>query len=55
MDVQGTPGLQACLPPALIALHNVIHIHDPDEIDTMLHPGDIDIEATGSLATELPG
>ena len=46
--------VQAHLPPALAALHNFIHIHDPDEIDDMLHPDDVDIEATGSLATELP-
>ena len=24
--------LQACLPPALAALHNFIHKHDPDDI-----------------------
>ena len=46
--------IQAHLLPALAALHNFIHIHDPDEIDNILCTDDVDIEATGSLTTELP-
>ena len=45
--------IQAHLLPALAALHNFIHIHDPDGINNMLHPDDVDVEATSSLATEL--
>ena len=42
--------VQAHLPPALAALHNFfIHIHDPDEIDDMLCPDGVDVEATSSL------
>ena len=47
--------IQARLPPALAALHNFIRIHDPDEIVDILPPDNVDIEATGALATELPG
>ena len=47
--------IQACLPPALAALHNFIRIHDPDEIVDILPPDNVDIEATGALAMELPG
>ena len=46
--------IQAHLPPALSALHNFIHIHDPDEIANMLCTINVDIDATGSLATKLP-
>ena len=47
--------IQARLPPALATLHNFICIHDPDEIIDILPPDNVDIEATGALATELPG
>ena len=47
--------IQARLPPALAALHNFIRIHNPDEIVDILPPDNVDIEATGALATELPG
>ena len=46
--------VQAHHPPALAALHNFIHIHDPDEINDMLCPDDVDIDTTSSLAAELP-
>jgi hypothetical protein len=43
--------LQVCLPPALGAVHNFIHIHDPGEIDNF---ADISDEGTheryGTLA-----
>ena len=47
--------IRARLPPALAALHNFIRIHDPDEIVDILPPDNVDIEATGALAMELPG
>ena len=38
--------IQACIPPALCAVHNFIRIHDPDEI----HDEHVDIEPHGELA-----
>jgi hypothetical protein len=43
--------IQACIPPALCAVHNFIRIHDPDEIhDFEIHDEHVDIEPHGELA-----
>ena len=43
--------VQACIPPALCAIHNFIRIHDPGEIhDFEIHDEHIDIEPYGELA-----
>jgi hypothetical protein len=43
--------IQARIPPALCAVHNFIHIHDPNEIhDFKIHDEHVDIEPHGELA-----
>ena len=43
--------IQACIPPALCAIHNFICIHDPNEIhDFGIHDEHVDIEPHGELA-----
>jgi hypothetical protein len=43
--------IQACIPPALCAVHNFIRIHDPNEI----HDEHVDIEPHGELAPRPAG
>lgn len=56
-------GLQACIPPALAAIHNFIQHHDPAKIDEYhefrqrmmeSEPGEW-AHVEGVLATEIPG
>jgi hypothetical protein len=43
-------GIQACIPPALSAIHHFIRIHDPGEIDDFTYEDNIDDRQAGGLA-----
>jgi hypothetical protein len=43
--------IQACIHPALSAIHNFIQIHDPVEIDDFTYEDNIDDGQAGGLAS----
>ena len=46
--------LQACIPAALAAIHNFIHIHDPNELTSFTEPADLERGfVSGELAAGL--
>ena len=46
--------LQARIPAALAAIHNFIHIHDPDELTSFTEPADLERGfVSGELAAGL--